>query len=257
MQLPVSPPQVSEHGLGLPEAHAHQVLRAELPASAAGRAWALACAHVHLIVPPARGGVWSFPHPSAAAALRPLLLQNGPGLPEHAELSDHFLALADPRSDGTFAREDPHVLLALTYHLCRCGPAKAEALVSMLRSPHYSERLAGMPCMPPAPLMLMTVLCRDAEGHERFAPEFEYMARAVSSGDEPERARQVSRVLQRIAKRLELTYLVKASKAAQRRKSVAVHRHGQQDVTEVSASTIQRGALTFIQARRKLRRRGI
>jgi hypothetical protein len=93
---------VSEHGLGLSEAHAFTLLAPEMPPRAGGAVWAVACEHVALFVGAPNAGVWSFPHGCVAAGCRAALLQNGPGLDEHAQLAQHYLSYLDPAYDGSF-----------------------------------------------------------------------------------------------------------------------------------------------------------
>ena len=58
---------VSEHGMGLCEAHAHALLTAEFPEAQRGAVWTLACAHVSLLLPPPAAGAWALPHAAVDA----------------------------------------------------------------------------------------------------------------------------------------------------------------------------------------------
>ena len=92
---------VSSHGMGLSEAHVCALLESELPPAAAGSVLTLACQHVRQFAVQCTGA-WTIPHTSTEAALRPLLLQNGSGFNEHAELAHFFLRQIDPKKDGSF-----------------------------------------------------------------------------------------------------------------------------------------------------------
>ena len=65
----------SDHGMGLSEAHAYQIMEKELPSRGAGSVWTLAMQHVHLLLPFPAAGMYYKPHPSIGAALRLTLFQ--------------------------------------------------------------------------------------------------------------------------------------------------------------------------------------
>ena len=252
---------VSSHGFGLSEAHAHSLALQDRPRDDHGGAvWALACEHVRPLVQ-YHAGAWSFPHACFAHGTRPVVLQGSAGSAEHTRLAEYFLCLIDPTFDSRYRGSDePLALLAAPFHLLRDAatalhsPSLAQAS-RLLRSRDYAARLAGVPHMPPLPLLLLEALCRGHDGAPRHEsvklvqPEVANMIAACELPTDDARGEAVAAVLARIATRLELSQRAAEARAAQRREAQLLHRGV--GVYERACSHIQRCLRRYVFAQRQ------